>query len=68
MINDYKCGINCECGNSDSVAKAIENLCLNDDTRELMGQNSLRLANDKFDRRYTYPLIIDAIENLISHN
>lgn len=68
LINDYKCGINCECGNSDSVAKAIENLCLDDDTRELMGQNSLGLAKDKFDRRYTYPLIIDAIEKLISHN
>lgn len=68
LVDYYNCGINCECGDSSSVAKAIESLCIDYDMREKMGRNSLKLAKDKFDRRFTYPQIIDAIDNLIIHN
>lgn len=64
LVEDYNCGINCECGNSDEVADAIEKLALDESLRKEMGKNSLRLGSEKFDRRYTYMKIVDAIEQL----
>lgn len=64
LIEQYNCGINCECGNSDDMAKAIERLSLDSDLRKKMGDNARKLGLDKFDRRYTYPPIIDALEIL----
>ena len=65
LIEEYQCGINCECGNSDEVANAIEKLELDESLRKKMGENSKRLGHDKFDRRYTYPKIVKAIEELV---
>lgn len=64
LINDYQCGINCECGNSDEVADAIEILALDENLRKQMGKNASKLAKEKFDRRYTYQKIIKAVELL----
>ena len=65
LIDSYQCGINCECGNTEDVADAIEKLCINPELRKKMGENSQRLGREKFDRRYTYPQIVNAIEDLI---
>lgn len=65
LVDDYQCGINCECGNSDEVADAIEKLAHNENLREQMGKNAIKLAKEKFDRRYTYQKIIEAVELLI---
>lgn len=67
LIEDYQCGINCECSNSDAVADAIEKLALDNNLRKKMGENSKRLGHDKFDRRYTYPQIVDAIEEICNN-
>lgn len=64
LVETYNCGINCECGNSDEVAEAIEKLALAPSLRNEMGKNAARLGYDKFDRRHTYKKIIEAIENL----
>lgn len=64
LIEDYQCGINCECGNSDDVASALEKLANDELLRKQMGVNASRLAKEKFDRRYTYSKIIEEIENL----
>lgn len=66
LIEQYNCGINCECGNSEEVADAIEKLTLDENLRKKMGYNSLRLGREKFDRRYTYKHIVNAVEELIS--
>lgn len=64
LIEEYQCGINCECGNAEQVAQAIKKLAADKELRQQMGENSHRLAMEKFDRRNTYFKIIDAIEKL----
>ena len=64
LIEEYQCGINCDCSNSEQVAQAIKKLASDKDLRKKMGENSHRLAAEKFDRRNTYYRIIEAIENL----
>ena len=64
LIEEYQCGINCECGNAEQVAQAIKKLAADKELRKQMGENSHRLAMEKFDRRNTYFRIIDAIEKL----
>lgn len=64
LIEEYQCGINCECGNAKQVAQAIKKLAADKELRKQMGENSRRLATEKFDRRNTYHKIIDAIEKL----
>ena len=44
LLNEYKAGINCECENSDDVAKAIEYLISNSSLRLEMGRNSRQLG------------------------
>lgn len=64
LLDNYNCGINCTCGDSDEVAAAIVKLAEDSKLREEMGRNSAMLGNDKFDRQYTYSKIINAVENL----
>ena len=64
LLDNYNCGINCTCGDSDEVAAAIVKLAEDSKLREEMGRNSAMLGHDKFDRQYTYPKIINAVENL----
>jgi glycosyltransferase involved in cell wall biosynthesis len=55
-------GINCECGNVEEVAYAIESLALNPTLRKEMGDANRRFGEECFDRRNTYPKIISFIE------
>ena len=64
LVDLYECGINCECSNADIVAVAIEKLALDLKLRSRMGENATRLGRERFDRRYTYPKIVDALEQL----
>lgn len=64
LIEQYQCGINCECSNAEQVAQAIKKLAVDKELRQFMGKNARRLAVEKFDRRNTYHKIIEAIENL----
>ena len=65
LIEDYHCGINCQPDSADSIADAIETLVNNEELCKEMGANSLKLGREKFDRRYTYLKIVEAIESLI---
>ena len=65
LIDDYNCGINCESGNAQSVANAIEKLYKDKELKKQMGENSSRLAEEKFDRNITYKNIISLIEEVI---
>lgn len=64
LIEDYSCGINCECGNAEDVAAAIVKLAQSPELRKEIGETARQLGKDKFDRRYTYAKIIEAVENL----
>ena len=65
LIDDYNCGINCESGNAQSVADAIERIYNDVELKKQMGENSSRLANERFDRNITYKNIISLIEDVI---
>lgn len=64
LIDEYNCGINCESGNAQSVADAIEKLYNDEQLKKEMGENSLRLGKEKFDRTVTYKNIINLIEGM----
>lgn len=64
LIEDYGCGINCECENAEDVATAIVKLAQSPELRKEMGEAARQFGKDKFDRRYTYAKIIEAVENL----
>ena len=62
LIDEYKCGINCEVGNSQQVADAIIQLANNPELCKDLGANSRKLADERFDRRHSYKQIIDFIK------
>lgn len=64
LIDDYGCGINCRCENAEDVAAAIVKLAESPELRKEMGEAARQLGKDKFDRRYSYSKIVDAVENL----
>ena len=65
LVESYGCGINCECGNPESIAEAIGRLTSDAELRKKMGEASSRLCKERFDRRSTNGKIIEAVENLI---
>lgn len=68
LVEMTHCGINCRCGNAEDVAAAIVKLVESPELRKQMGEAARQLGKDKFDRRYTYSKIIDAVENIGSTN
>lgn len=64
LLDNYECGINCECGNASDVAKAINRLIADENLRKEMGQQSRKMGEELFDRRITYYKIIDVINNM----
>lgn len=65
LVDSYNCGINCRCGNVEDVSYAIEKLLNDLELRKTMSEGQIRLGKDKFDRRYTYPQIVKAVEILL---
>lgn len=65
LVEDWNCGINCECGNVQDTANAIEKLVNNPSLCEEMGRNSRRLGEMKFDRRMTYLDIVKLLESIV---
>ncbi|MGN0526970.1 MAG: glycosyltransferase family 4 protein [Acutalibacteraceae bacterium] len=63
LLEKYECGINCENGNPQSVAEAIEKL-YDIALKERMGCNAKRMAEECFDRQKTYPKIISVINEM----
>lgn len=64
LVEDTQCGINCECGNAEDVAAAIVKLVESPELRKQMGETARQLGKDKFDRRYSYVRIVEAVEKL----
>ena len=64
LVDSYMCGINCRVGNAQDVADALIELAQKPDLRKQMGVFARKLGKEKFDRRYTYIGIVDAIESI----
>lgn len=64
LVETTRCGINCRCENAEDVAAAIVKLAESPELRKEMGEAARQLGKDKFDRRYSYSKIVDAVENL----
>lgn len=62
LLKEYDAGLSCRPGDTDSLADAIYMLAINKETRQMMGKNSRRLAEEKFDRKKTYHEIINVIK------
>ncbi len=66
LLRRYGAGINCKCGSSSEMAKAIEWLIDHPDERLLMSQKSFRLGIEHFDREKSYKNIIELIESVVN--
>lgn len=65
LLEKYDCGINCQPENAQQVADALERLIRDPQLRKKMCENSRRMAQERFDRKYTYEQIISEIEKLV---
>lgn len=65
LIDTYYCGLNYEPENVESLKKAMIELIESSSTRDEMGENSRRLAEEKFDRANTYQSLVRLIERSI---
>lgn len=64
LIEKYECGINCENGNAQDIAESILKLYNDEKLKKSMGLNSLKLAEEKFDRTITYKNVVSLIEGI----
>lgn len=64
MIDKYKCGINCNNGDVKAFSEAILKLYNDEKLRKEMRNNSLKMAEENFNREKTYFGFIEAIEYL----
>ncbi len=61
LIEKYECGINCKCGDLESVKEALLKLIQNPELRKTMGLNSRKMGEENFNRAKTYKQLIDMI-------
>jgi glycosyltransferase involved in cell wall biosynthesis len=61
LITKYEAGLNCENNNAAELAEKLLMLYNDEVLRKVMGQNSRKLAEEKFDRRQSYQKIIEVI-------
>lgn len=64
LLTSYKCGINIKHEKSEMV-NAILNLALNAEMRRNMALNSLNMAKEKFDRKYSYVHLMNHIDKFL---
>ena len=62
LVNEYHMGLNCENNNPVDLAEKLLVLCKDEVLRKAMGQNSRKLAEEKFDRMQSYSKIVELIE------
>ena len=65
LLDEFDCGINCPPEDTQAVADALEGLLRDPALRKKMGENSRRMAQERFDRKHTYQQIIAEIERFV---
>jgi len=61
LVDSYQMGLNCKNGDAADLAEKLEQLLRDPELCRRMGENSRRCAEERFDRRHTYPILVDAI-------
>lgn len=61
LVEKYRCGVNCRCGNAADMADAILRFRADKALRAEAGQNARKMAERLFDRKSTYPQIVDML-------
>ena len=64
LMTTYDCGINCDVEDAGAVGAALQILITVPERRREMGANSRRMAEERFNRPYTYQKIIAEIDKL----
>lgn len=65
LLQIYKCGISCDPGSVNDIAKALDMLVVSSEERKNMGTGSRRMAVEIFDRNQTYQIIDTVIKGVI---
>ena len=65
LLASYDAGLMCAPSDTKALANAIRTLASNEEMRTIMGKNSRRLAEEKFNRKNTYGEIIDVIKGVL---
>lgn len=63
LVDEYQIGENCENSNTEDLARKLLKLCIDKPLRKKMGQNSRRLAEERFDRKHTYQKIVNIVSD-----
>lgn len=63
LIDQYNCGINCDSESREQISEAIMELT-SPEKRLQLGKNARRVAEERFDRRVTYPDIVSLIKKI----
>lgn len=61
LVDEYQMGFNCKNGDPADLAEKLRTLIEEKELRQRMGRNARKCAEEKFDRRKTYQVIIDRI-------
>lgn len=61
LIRDYNCGFNCQNEDIDGISEKIKILVEDVELRKMMGKNSRKLGEEKFDRGMSYKKICQII-------
>lgn len=65
LVTEEKCGLNAEPHNPESLAIAMERMITNNDERNAMAENALRLAKTQFNRDILAKKYLDSINEII---
>lgn len=61
LVDRYGMGLNCVNGDPGDLAEKLETLLADPELCKQMGENARRCAQERFDRRQTYPILVDAV-------
>lgn len=61
LVDSYQMGLNCKNGDPADLAEKLRMLLDDPELCRKMGENARRCAEERFDRRNTYPILVDAI-------
>lgn len=66
LLNDWEAGLSCAAGSVEAMSCALSDLATSESLRKRLGAGARRLAEALFDRRKTYPTIVDVLTD-VSH-
>lgn len=64
LVSEYRMGINCRNNDPGDLAEKMLQLIRDATQRKVLGYNARKCAEERFDRKITYQLLIDVIENI----